>query len=331
MSTVTIAVFPSTTTSVSVGHHLRRCGDCQGHEEDHIKAQPDDALLALISPSSTLTTNTPLPCERFREWNLSAGCGVNNSMMSVEGRPLNDTSLISQARAGDVRAYEELVRIHQGVALRVAYLITRDHAEAEDVGSGRIRQGISSAGTVRSRSAVSTLDPGHRPQRGPQPQKAGGSSGATADPPRQRGRLGGFGSIPREPRRRFGDAAWESSTPLTGLPQRQRLVIGLRYLVGLSEAETAATLGVPVGTVKSRANRALERLRVELEASAIHRKRKRDDIDGDPCSLRPASRSTWPDGRRPELPESLESLGDRAPAARSSTSMGACGRICRGA
>jgi RNA polymerase sigma factor (sigma-70 family) len=48
---------------------------------------------------------------------------------------------------------------------------------------------------------------------------------------------------------------------LDGLPDDARLVLAYRYLLDLSEAETAAVLGVRRGTVKSRTSRALERLR----------------------------------------------------------------------
>jgi RNA polymerase sigma-70 factor (ECF subfamily) len=41
-------------------------------------------------------------------------------------------------------------------------------------------------------------------------------------------------------------------------------VIACRYLLELSEAETAATLGVRRGTVKSRLSRALDKLREEV-------------------------------------------------------------------
>jgi RNA polymerase sigma-70 factor (sigma-E family) len=51
---------------------------------------------------------------------------------------------------------------------------------------------------------------------------------------------------------------------LTGLSPKERAVIVLRYYCDLPEQETAQTLGMPVGTVKSTCSRALARLRVEL-------------------------------------------------------------------
>ena len=54
------------------------------------------------------------------------------------------------------------------------------------------------------------------------------------------------------------DALW---TALAGLPKRQRAMVVLRYYEDLSEAETAAVMGVTVGTVKSTTSRALSTLR----------------------------------------------------------------------
>jgi RNA polymerase sigma-70 factor (ECF subfamily) len=53
-------------------------------------------------------------------------------------------------------------------------------------------------------------------------------------------------------------------TALRALPLKQRTVIVARFLLDMSEQETAKALGVPVGTVKSRTSRALTRLRGEL-------------------------------------------------------------------
>jgi RNA polymerase sigma-70 factor (ECF subfamily) len=53
---------------------------------------------------------------------------------------------------------------------------------------------------------------------------------------------------------------------VNALPDRYRQVVAHRYLLGLSEAETAAVLGIPTGTVKSRTARALARLEQALTA-----------------------------------------------------------------
>ena len=54
-------------------------------------------------------------------------------------------------------------------------------------------------------------------------------------------------------------------TALSELPEHQRVVIELIYLHGLTGPEAARVLGVPVGTVKSRQNRALRALRPLLK------------------------------------------------------------------
>ena len=64
------------------------------------------------------------------------------------------------------------------------------------------------------------------------------------------------------------------SQALTRLPEKQRVVVTMRYLLELSEDETATALGWPRGSVKSRLSRALEKLETD---PAIRRLLGRED------------------------------------------------------
>ena len=54
---------------------------------------------------------------------------------------------------------------------------------------------------------------------------------------------------------------------MDGLREEDRLIIACRLLLDLGEAETAAVLDLPRGTVKSRLSRALDRLRDRMEVA----------------------------------------------------------------
>ena len=57
---------------------------------------------------------------------------------------------------------------------------------------------------------------------------------------------------------------------LATLPLRERQCVVLRHYVGLSEAQTAESLGCSVGTVKSSCSRGLKRLRKQLSWTEDH-------------------------------------------------------------
>ncbi len=148
------------------------------------------------------------------------------------------------------------MRPHQEIAFRVAYLITRNAADAEDAvqdglvkawrAFGRFRPGapmrpwllriVANEARNRRRSA------GRREQLALR-----ASPGEAAPSPEE-------AVVDADERARLLAA-------LDGLPDGMRLVLACRHLLALSEEETAAALGLRVGTVKSRSARALEKLR----------------------------------------------------------------------
>jgi RNA polymerase sigma-70 factor (sigma-E family) len=72
-----------------------------------------------------------------------------------------------------------------------------------------------------------------------------------------------------------GAALWDV---VQTLPRKARAVVVLRYYEELSEAETAAVLGISVGTVKSQASRALATLRERAPQNLNPRISEEDDL-----------------------------------------------------
>lgn len=181
----------------------------------------------------------------------------------MEGRPLNEQDLIQNAKSGDVAAFETLVQTHRHIALRVAFLVVGDRTEAEDVTQEAFVKAYHAMSRFRVDSSfrpwllriVRNEALNQRRRRGRQERLSlrlanDPVSGGAAPSPETTVIIG-------VERRTILDA-------VNRLPDRYREVVTHRYLLGLSEAETAATLRIPVGTVKSRTARALGRLEHSL-------------------------------------------------------------------
>lgn len=171
----------------------------------------------------------------------------------------DEAALATRARAGDARAFEELVRPHWEVMFRVAVVVTRDAAAAEDAAQealvkawralDRFRVGdplrpwllriVANEARNRRRADGRRLRLAMR-AAALEPDAVGASPEAQV-----------IGTAERE----------ELLDRLSALPDDAREILACRFLLGLSEAETAAAVGVAPGTVKSRTARALARLR----------------------------------------------------------------------
>jgi len=180
--------------------------------------------------------------------------------METDNSSRNEALLVAEARKGEERAWRQLVSQHQDAVFRLAYLITGSAEEAQDVAQDAF---------VRAYLKLDQYDDG-RPLR---PWLLGITGNLARNRRRSIGRY--WHAVQRflhergeqtvvAPPRDNSDAQllWQA---VQKLPRAAQAVIYLRYFLELSEAETAETLDIAPGTVKSRAHRSLKKLRLIIE------------------------------------------------------------------
>lgn len=184
---------------------------------------------------------------------------------------------MAAAADGDAAAFGELVTRHQEAAFRLAWLLTRSAADAEDAAQEAF---------VKAYLALDRFTPGapFRPwllaivgnearnrirsrarREGVLARILANARGGTARSTVTPEPVGAPVAPSPEAQVTAGETWAEVRGALDGLREEERRVVSCRFLLGLSEAETAAALGIPVGTVKSRLARGLRRMRVTLE------------------------------------------------------------------
>jgi RNA polymerase sigma factor (sigma-70 family) len=175
-----------------------------------------------------------------------------------------DTALVRRAKAGDDGAFAEIVRLHQDRLFRTAMAISRNAADADDAVSRGLHKAYRALGRFREEDPIrpwlvtivanearshrrSLLRRDRATLRFVAELDAGASAPSVDET-----------VISTSERRRLIAA-------IDGLPTPAREVITCRYLLDLTEAETATAINTPIGTVKSRTARALAALRDQLE------------------------------------------------------------------
>lgn len=168
-------------------------------------------------------------------------------------REPSDRDLVRAARRGDREAAASLFRRYWRSAWRAAYAITGRRALADDVAADAFE---------RAFAALDRFD--ERRPFGPWLYRI--VANRALDLLRAERRL-----ADGEPREPSGSAVEESGgdrsllAAVAGLSLERRVVVILRFGVGMTPKQIAAALGLPVGTVNSRLARSLEQLRESFE------------------------------------------------------------------
>jgi RNA polymerase sigma factor (sigma-70 family) len=185
---------------------------------------------------------------------------------------LQEKELILRARRGDNAAWADLVRLHQQAIFRLAYLHLGDAAEAEDAAQDCL---------IRAFRSLHSFDD-DRPLR---PWLLRIVSNLALNRRRSAGRY--WAALQRAVRdesisadglarltetKQESEELWKAVQKLPGSMQN---VVYLRYFLDLSVEETAQTLEIAEGTVKSQTHRALERLHtiIKTEFPALQERR----------------------------------------------------------
>ncbi len=179
---------------------------------------------------------------------------------------MSDAELIARAKRGDREAYETLVRQHDRLAFRVAYLLTGNASDAEDAAQAAFMKAYLSLGRFRAGAPFRPWLLRIVPNEAHNTRRSRDRHQLREVPP--------FDDPMEPPAPEPGPdlqlIARERSAWLTGhineLSEHDRIVIHFRYTLDLSEHEMADVLGCARGTVKSRLSRAHARLRQRLEA-----------------------------------------------------------------
>ena len=185
---------------------------------------------------------------------------------------ISETQLVRRAQAGDAVAYGDLVTMHQAAAFRVAYLLLGSAADAEDSTQEAFVKAYLSLGRFRAGEPfrpwlLAVVGNEARNRRRARRRREGVLARAMAAV----GRTGAAVAVSTEEALLAGETRTVVRAALLRLGEEERRVVACRYLLELSEAETAAALAIPAGTVKSRLHRGLRRLRMDLDDAATRK------------------------------------------------------------
>jgi RNA polymerase sigma-70 factor (ECF subfamily) len=194
-------------------------------------------------------------------------CASNRVTLPNDWKHMDDGLLVAAAQAGDCNAFGELERRYSGKIVLKAYRITRNWQDAEDVGQESMMKAFTHLHTFERRSQFSTwltriaINSSIMLLR-----KRRRSLEATIDMPMLNG--GEHDSLEFRDKRETPEQSYARSQTEAGLREailrirpKNRTVVELSAVGGLSIAEIARYLSVSIPTVKSRLMRARKEIR----------------------------------------------------------------------
>jgi RNA polymerase sigma-70 factor (ECF subfamily) len=199
--------------------------------------------------------------------------------------PSDDRALVRQILAGDPRAFERLMRRHNRRLFRLARAALGDDAEAEDVLQEAYLSAYRAMAQFRSEASLSTwlsrvvLNESYaRLRKGLRRQNV---VPIVAGEDMDTFKSDGYDA----PERAVGQLEMRAliERKLDALPEDLRIVFVLRAVEELSVQETAACLGIPDATVRSRHFRARSLLRDSLACAIDTAERDLYEFGGARC------------------------------------------------
>lgn len=191
-------------------------------------------------------------------------------------RMSDDSDLLARLRVGDPSAVEMLMNAYSDRVYRLAYGVTRNSADAEEVTQDVFLTVVRKHGSFERRSALTswmyriTMNAALNKRRGKRKEV---ETSLDADLPTyradghragERGYLLADWSQTPEEEVLSGESRAVLTRAIDGLPDHYRAVLILRDVEGLSNEEVAAAAGDTVSSVKSRLHRARMAVREQL-------------------------------------------------------------------
>jgi RNA polymerase sigma-70 factor (ECF subfamily) len=194
--------------------------------------------------------------------------GMNAPMEARDAARLTDAELVEHARSGNTRALEAIMRRNNRALFRTARAILRDDAEAEDAVQEAYLRAFAALGEFRGESKLSTWLVRIAANEALMRRRSSARRAAVLP-------MRSEGERPLEEEAMSLDPGPELDAQCTemrrllerridALPDDYRAVFVLRALEELTVEETAAALGIPEATVRTRHFRARALLRESL-------------------------------------------------------------------